>query len=643
MKELKIHPSIIYMIILLYLEVFTKLIMAHQVFNLGSVYMVLFSIPIVILLSLVTKAFEPKTNKTISIILVLVITLLFEIQYVYFTLFSVPFSFSSIGMADQALDFITIIKDTLLKYWYNIIAIMAPFIVFCIFKNIVDFSKVTKQKGIHTLASFIIVYLASFTILIPDQQGSKKLYHNIDNPIAIIDRFGLLTYTKIDIKRQLFGYESTLMVDTEYPTIVVPDEPEEIVYGDNILEIDFESKKSNKKALQQINDFISAQQPTSKHEYTGMFAGKNLIFILAEGFNEVAVDEVRTPTLHKMINNGFVFNNFYSPVHLSTTGGEFQAVTGLIPTQESLTLWKKEKPTVAYALGNAFGKIGYRTQAYHDWTYTYYKRQYTMKTLGFDNYIGCGNGLEKEMNCKWLPMDTDMINVTTPKYLGQEGNFATYYITVSRHSPYNSSSRPAKKYLDLVEGDYSTAVKYYLASQMELDRALEQLVKNLEESGELDDTVIALVGDHYPYTLSTDEMNEVSDYTKDGVVEVNKSNFIIWNNQMEEPIIVDKLGSQIDVLPTLLNLFGIEYDSRLIVGKDILSNGECLAIFSNYSWVSDYGTYYANKKKFVAKEGITLEDQTAYVAAINNRVSNYYSISKLIMDNDYYNYILGSE
>ena len=145
------------------------------------------------------------------------------------------------------------------------------------------------------------------------------------------------------------------------------------------------------------------------------------------------------------------------------------------------------------------------------------------------------------------------------------------------------------------------------------------------------------------FTLSTAEVNEVSTYQKDGVVEVNRSNFIIWNNQMEEPIVVDKVGSQIDVLPTLLNLFGIEYDSRLIIGKDILSNGECLAIFSNYSWVSDYGTYYANKKKFVPKEGVTLENQTEYVKAINNRVSNYYSISKLIMDNDYYDYILGSE
>jgi len=605
--------------------------------------MIIFTVPIILLISFLTKIFEPKVNKVLSIIIILTITLLFEIQYVYFTLFSVPFSFSSIGMADQALDFITVIKDTLIKYWYNIIAIMIPFIMFCIFKNKVDYSRITKPKSIHSIIILLIIYLSSFTILIPNQQNSKRLYFNVDNPIAIIDRFGLLTYTKIDVKRQLFGYDSDLIIEPEYSPSVKPDEPEEIIYKDNVLDIDFELKKSNKKAIQQINNFISVQQPSKQHEYTGIFKGKNLIFILAEGFNEVAVDETRTPTLYKMVNNGFVFNNFYSPVHLSTTGGEFQAVTGLIPTQESLTLWKKKRPELSYALGNAFSNIGYRAQAYHDWTYTYYKRQYTMKTLGFDNYLGCGNGLEKEMKCGWLPLDTDMINITTPKYLGKEGNFVTYYITVSGHSPYNSSSRPAKKYLELVEGDYSTAVKYYLASQMELDRALEQLIKNLEESGELDDTVIALVGDHYPYTLSTDEMNELSDYKKDGVVEVNKSNFIIWNNQIKEPIIVDKLGSQIDVLPTLLNLFGIEYDSRLIVGKDILSNSECLAIFSNYSWVSDYGTYYANKKKFIPKEGTTLENQDEYVKAINNRVSNYYSISKLIMDNDYYNYILGSK
>lgn len=639
----QIHPCIFYTVIIMYLEILLKLVMTKQLFNLGTLYLVIFTIPIILLLTVLTKSFNPKVNRILSIVLMFIITLFFGVQFVYFTLFSVPFSFSSIGMADQALDFISIIKDTLIKYWYYILAIIGPFILFCIFQKKIDYTRISKKRSLAQLASFILLYLATFTVLIPNQQHSKQLYFNIDNPIAIIDRFGMLTYTKIDVKRQLFGYDAEILLDADYPTIPEGEEPEEIVYGDNVLEIDFTAKASNKKAIQQINNFVSAQTPTSKSKYTGMFEGKNLIFILAEGFNEVAVDETRTPTLYKMINEGFVFNNFYSPVHLSTTGGEFQAVTGLIPTQESLTLWKKEKPTIRYALGNAFGNIGYRTQAYHDWTYTYYKRQVTMKTLGFNTYIGCGNGLEKQINCGWLPYDTDMINATTPKYLGQEGNFMTYYITVSGHSPYNSGSRPARKYIKEVTGDYSYAVKYYLASQMELDRAVEQLIKNLEASGELDNTVIALVGDHYPYTLSTDEMNEVSDYTKDGVVEVNKSNFIIWNSEMEEPIVVDKLGSQIDVLPTLLNLFGIEYDSRLIVGKDILSNGECLAIFSNYSWVSDYGTYYANKKQFVPKEGITLENQEEYVKAINNRVSNYYSISKLIMDNDYYDYILGSE
>ena len=116
---------------------------------------------------------------------------------------------------------------------------------------------------------------------------------------------------------------------------------------------------------------------------------------MAEGFNSIAVDENLTPTLYKLTNSGFVFENFYSPVFLSTTGGEFQATTGLIPTQSILNMWKKDKPDIKYALGNSFSKAGYTANAYHDWTYTYYSRQDTMKTLGFDSYMGIGNGLEK--------------------------------------------------------------------------------------------------------------------------------------------------------------------------------------------------------------------------------------------------------
>ena len=181
-------------------------------------------------------------------------------------------------------------------------------------------------------------------------------------------------------------------------------------------------------------------------------------------------------------------------------------------------------------------------------------------------------------------------------------------------------------------------MKAYLATQIELDRALEALIAGLEEEGILEDTVIALVGDHYPYTLTIDEINELSDYERDEVVEVNRSNFILWNSEMET-VEVDKVGSEIDVLPTLLNLFGIEYDSRLIVGKDILSDTPGLAIFSNRSWVSDYGTY--NSGKFTLKDGVTLENENEYIKEMNTLVSNYFTLSSNIIKYNMYKYLLG--
>ena len=644
MKKIKIHPIFILFITIIYLELMFKYIMFKNIFNIGLLYTFIFIIPIVILLTLFTKLFNKIINKIVTILITLIITIYYIIQYVYYTLFSVPLSFSSIGMADQALDFTVIIKDTLIAHWQTVLLMLIPFILVCIIIKKIDNDKYTKLSKISLLIMFITSYLLTFLTLIPSKNedySNYKLYNNIDDASSIINKFGILTYTKIDIKRQLFGYEQTLVIEPDVEEIII--ESEEIKeLGFNEIEKDFSTMPVPNNTIATLNEYISQQQPTNKNQYTGMFEGKNLIFILAEGFNEIAVDETRTPTLYKLTTNGFVFNNFYSPVYLSTTGGEFQATTGLIPTQEILSLWKGKTPTIEYALGNSFSELGYRIQSYHDWTYTYYKRHVTMQTLGFYNYIGCGNGLEQRQTCTWLPSDIDMVNVTTPDYLNQEGNFVTYYVTVSGHSPYAPGDNIARRYISMLDGtNYSTQVRYYLAAQVELDKMLEQLIANLEESGELDNTVIALVGDHYPYTLSTEEMNEASDYYKDGIIEVNRSNFILWNNQIEEPIIIDKVGSQIDVLPTLLNLFGIEYDSRTIVGKDILSEYPGIAIFSNRSWVTDKGSYYTNSGKFVPKEGVEFEsdeEKLNYIRSINARVSNSFSISKMLIESNYYEY-----
>lgn len=628
-----------------YLEIIAKIVIVHQFINIGLIYTLIFILPLVVFLTILTKAFPKTFNKIILFVTTFIITIYFNVQYIFYSLFSTPFSFQTIGLADQALDFMTIIKDAILSHFPVFIAIFLPVLLLIILHKYIDTTRYHKETLITMTSMFIISYLSTFLTLIPnskDNNSPYKLYYKIDDQISIIDYFGMLTSTKIDIKRVLFGYDAEFVFE-EKPSYIQPEEEEEqeIVYKDNIMNLNLSETGSTK--LDYINEFVANQQPTKQNEYTGMFKDKNLIFILAEGFNEIAVDETRTPTLYKLVNSGFVFKNFYSPVFLSTTGGEFQATTGLIPTQEILNVWKNRHPTISFGLGNSFGKIGYRVQSYHDWTYTYYKRNQTMKTLGFNNYIGCGNGLEQRMNCDWLPLDSEMVNVTTPDYLNGEGNFVTYYVSVSGHSPYAAGDNIAKLHIDTVADlTYSSAVKYYLAAQVELDKMLENLIANLEASGELEDTVIALVGDHYPYTLSVDEMNEAATYTKDGTIEINHSNFILWNSEMKEPITIDKVGSQIDVLPTLLNIFGIEYDSRIIVGRDILSNTEGIAIFSNRSWVTDIGSYNSSTRQFTIKEGkeLTNETEEEYARRINNRVANSFTISKLLIENDYYKFIL---
>ena len=652
-KDFKGISSLFYIAFtIFYLDILTKISIVGNIFNMGLLYSFLFNVPIILIIYLLSKTLGPKTNKIFLFIWIGLFTVYYEAQFIHHSLFSTPLSVHEFGLANQALDFIDILKNAILKHLPMFISLLVPFILLIALHRFLNTNRLSiKRYGVVVLI-IIITYAASLLSLLPGKNKNNspfKLYYNTDNPIGIINEFGVFTYGKVDLKRAIFGFKQELIADQ--PLILNDNSPENIEYGDNIMNIDFAAKASTNRDIQTLNDYFSTAIPTNQNRYTGMFKGKNLIFILAEGFNEIAVDANRTPTLYRLVHSGFDFKNFYSPVYLSTTGGEFQATTGLIPTSYTLNLWKGDQPTIYFALGHALDRLGYRAQSYHNWTYSYYARQKTMPTLGFSNYMGCGNGLEDLLypdhnypsvyKCKWLEYDSDMARVTTPKYLGQEGNFVTYYVTVSGHSPYTLGSNVSRSYWQaFTNTDYDLEIKNYLASQMELDKFVQQLIDDLTASGELDNTVIALVGDHNPYDISLDKINSVSTYQRDEVVERNHSNFILWNSAMEEPIVVDKVGSQIDVLPTLLNLFGVEYDSRLIVGKDILSNYEGIAIFSNYSWVTDYGTYFASGRRFVPKEGKELPmDQKEYIDRINNRVSNSFTMSNLIIATDYYSYI----
>ena len=633
----------------MYLEVLFRLFINGTIFNISFLYVFLYSLFAAILISFLVSLFNSTINKVIYYISIFVISFIYGVQLCIYRMFGFYFDLSLLSATDQVTKFAGDGFKLIIENIIEILLLLLPFILLLVFIKKIIIRKSELKISMMKLISCILVYLVFIGTLYINGDSinsAKELYFNVSNNELNIRKFGVLNAFRIDVKRSIFGFDAKVNIIDDY---VDPDDNDsddeevEIVYEYNNLDIDFDSLIANEanSTIKMMHEYFKNESGTLQNEYTKYFEGKNLILFMSESFNEIAVREDITPTLYKLVNSGFKFNNFYTPTISSTIGGEFQELTGLVAASGFLSPWKSGENYFPFGVATEFQNMGYNTYAYHNHTYTFQSRNKYLAALGFNNYLGCRNGLENRINCnQWPESDVEMIEATISDYLGSEEPFMVYYVTVSGHGDYgfNYSAMARKHKDDVVNLDYSEKPLSYLAAQIELDQALLLLIEKLDEAGKLEDTVIALVGDHYPYYLSLDEVNEIATYEKDSVVEINRSNFILWNSEMDT-VEVDKVGSQIDVLPTIYNLFGVEYDSRLIIGKDILSTEPGLAIFGNSSWVSDKGTYFASSGEFVSRDGSTVDDD--YIKYMNSVVSNKILMSRYIMQYDYYRKVLG--
>ena len=633
----------------MYLEVLFRLFTNGTIFNISFLYVFLYSLFASILISFLVSLFNCTINKVIYYISIFVISFIYGVQLCIYLMFGFYFDLSLLSATDQVTKFAGDGFKLIIENIIEILLLLLPFILLLVFIKKIIIRKSELKISIMKLISCILVYLVFIGTLYingDNINSAKELYFNVSNNELNIRKFGVLNAFRIDVKRSIFGFDAKVNIIDDY---VDPDDNDgddeevEIVYEYNNLDIDFDSLIANEanSTIKMMHEYFKNESGTLQNEYTNYFEGKNLILFMAESFNEIAVREDITPTLYKLVNSGFKFNNFYTPTISSTIGGEFQELTGLVAASGFLSPWKSGENYFPFGVATEFQNMGYSTYAYHNHTYTFQSRNKYLAALGFNNYLGCRNGLENRINCnQWPESDVEMIEATISDYIGSEEPFMVYYVTVSGHGDYgfNYSAMARKHKDDVANLDYSEKPLSYLAAQIELDQALELLIEKLDEAGKLEDTVIALVGDHYPYYLSLDEVNEIATYEKDSVVEINRSNFILWNSEMDT-VEINKVGSQIDVLPTIYNLFGVEYDSRLIIGKDILSTEPGLAIFGNSSWVSDKGTYFASSGEFVSRDGSTVDDD--YIKYMNSVVSNKILMSRYIMQYDYYRKVLG--
>ena len=646
-KNVRLLFLLFFPLALIFLECVVKMASFGVLFDRGLGYTLLFTIPAGLLCSLFCTVWGKRGNRTVSLLLMSLITLWYMVQTVYYTIFKTFLTLYSISGTGKVLSFWREALPGIRSALVPLLLLAVPLLLLCLFGGQVTPDHRASRRLLSGLAAcvvgsqllaILVVTNATAGVLSP-----KTLYEDSFVPELSVSTFGVATTLRLDARQLLFGPPDPELSSGPAPSAAPePDDPATsdpasapIVFQPNIMDIDFDALIAGEtdQTLLGMHNYFRQRTPTLKNQYTGLFQGKNLIFLTAEGFSSYAVDPELTPTLYKLANTGFVFRNFYNPLWwVSTSDGEYAACTSLIPKSGVWSFYQSRNNDMYFCMGNQFRRLGYATRAYHDHTWNYYRRDVSHPNMGYD-YKGVGNGLT--VKSTWPESDLEMMQVTIPEYIG-DVPFHTYYMTVSGHMNYTfTGNAMAAKHKSEVAGlDLSENARAYLACQIELDRALEYLLEQLKAAGQLENTVICLSADHYPYGLDKSVIDELAGHTVEENFELYKSTLILWSGDMTEPVVVDKPCESLDIIPTLSNLFGLEYDSRLLMGRDILSDSPGLVVFSNRSFLTDLGRYNSKTDTFTPNAGASAPD--GYALGMIREVRDMFSYSVKILETDYY-------
>ena len=460
------------------------------------------------------------------------------------------------------------------------------------------------------------------------------------------ERFGVLTTFRLELLGSYGGNveEEGYFVDDAVLQDAPQDAQEEEQakeYGYNILELDFDAlnSKTEDEVIRSINEYCSKITGTKQNEYTGMLSDYNLIVLCAESFATGAIYPELMPTLYKLSTEGIVFNNFYNSFPNTTTDGEYALMQGLWPDanrdKSASSMYASRGSYLPFTLGNIFmEQKGIQSYGYHNYEGSYYGRNQSHPNMGYSMKFA-RDGMK--FSSWWPASDLEMMEQSVDDYIGQE-QFHAYYMTFSGHYKYDTSNElVVKNWKQAIDLPFSRKARSYISCNLELENALAYLMQRLEEEGVADRTAIVLVGDHFPYGLEDEEYSELVGYEIDSFSKY-KSTLIFWVGGLEENIVVDEYCCNVDILPTILNLWGFEFDSRMLAGTDVFSDGTHAAVLVNKSFLTDKVWFNANtgEIRYLVDES---EVPEGYIEAMNRMISNRFTISSDILSKAYYNFV----
>ena len=653
---------------IVYYECVFNLFTSKHLFTWDALLMMQFSIAYGLLACLLISVVKrPKANRIVTAVLMALLTIPYFVEYFVYCGFKVFYDFTTItsGAKDVATGYTKEAMQVVFS-WNGLLFFLLltlPFALFLIF-----------GRRLHTdqpfswrlwprciVAGAAVLCYCTNLIVIHCWPVALDTYKTSYSYQLAVQKYGLLTGMGLDIRYLLSEQEgtafenagddvdvSTMNPAPSYPSLPAdpsnptqsPEEEKPIEYGYNQLELDLSGGSGD---IQQLNQYVNSLTASKQNPFTGMFEGKNLIMFTAEAFSAELIDPELTPTLYRLSTKGIQFKDYYQPASAGTTGGEYQNIFGMMPTASGASFKNTADHYNYMTMGSQLDRLGYYGKAYHNNSYTYYSRDKTHSNLGYsDGFMGYGNGMEEYVKNLWPQSDLEMVQGTLPTYIDKE-KFNIYYMTVSGHNGYTTSgnSMTARNW-DLVKDlPYSDEIKGYFAANLELEKALTYLVDELEKKGIADDTVICLTSDHFPYGLSDQALEELYGKKVSNDFVKFHSSWLLWSGSLEDmdPIVVEAPTFSLDILPTLSNLFGTEFDSRLFPGRDALSNAEAIVFTTGYDWKTQYGTYFASSGKFVPADGVEVPE--GYVDRMKAIVRNKMTYCELALDTDYFRYLFG--
>ncbi|MCF0148076.1 MAG: LTA synthase family protein [Clostridium sp.] len=361
-----------------------------------------------------------------------------------------------------------------------------------------------------------------------------------------------------------------------------------------------------------INEFFEAKENLPNNKYAGMLKGKNLIVIQVESLESFIIGkEVNgqkiTPVMDELVSKGLYFPNIYEQVNEGTSSdSDLMINTSMFPLRRGSTFFRY--PSTEYnSLPLLLEEMNYDTIAIHPDKGSFWNYVNGLKGIGFNEFVDYYSfNIDEEIGLGLS--DESYFRQVIPMLKEQKNPFYAFTVTLTSHGPFDLPKEKRTLNLDSEldkseMGGYFESIKY-------TDKQIGEFLKQLDKEGLLDNTAIVIQGDHTGvhkyYNSSIEKLSNKEDWYLDNGHHTMP--FIIWSKDMNEGKTFDTIGGQIDIMPSLLYLMGVDNDKYIntAIGRNLLNTNKSFAVLTNLEVV---GENLTDEEKEMYKNIVDLSDK----------------------------------